>query len=141
MVYLTFGSAFNSYHKLRNEKFTEGENRSIFGKCANPSGHGHRYQIEITVAGEVSRGRPCVMSRSSIRALIEGVLASGFDHKDIGESFGPGFISSGENITRAVWDLVEGELEEDVKLVSVKVIETRKNAFVYGKGRDDGFLL
>jgi 6-pyruvoyltetrahydropterin/6-carboxytetrahydropterin synthase len=123
---------------MRNENLTEDENRDIFGKCANPSGHGHRYQIDITLAAEISRKRPCVVSRASIRKLTEEVLAPKFDHKDIGESFGPGFISSGENIARAVWSLIKDELEEEVTLVSVKVIETQKNAFVYREGRNDG---
>jgi 6-pyruvoyltetrahydropterin/6-carboxytetrahydropterin synthase len=122
---------------MRNENLTEDENRGIFGKCANPSGHGHRYRIDITLAAEVSQERPCVVSRALIRKLTKEVLAPKFDHKDIGESFGPGFISSGENIARAVWGLIQDELEEEVELVSVKVIETQKNAFVYREGHND----
>jgi 6-pyruvoyltetrahydropterin/6-carboxytetrahydropterin synthase len=131
MVHSTFRAEFNSFHKMRNENLTEQENLGIFGKCANPSGHGHRYQIEITLKAEVTRERPFVVSRSFIRKLIEEVLAPKFDHRDIGESFGPDFISSGENIAKAVWYLVRPVLDEKVELVSVKVIETRKNTFVY----------
>jgi len=116
---------------MQNDAFTEQENTRIFGKCANPSGHGHTYQIEVTLAGEISKERPHVVARPRIRRLVEEVLAPKFDHKDIGRSFGPGFISSGENIAKAVWDLIERELEEEVELVSVRVVETRKNAFVY----------
>jgi 6-pyruvoyltetrahydropterin/6-carboxytetrahydropterin synthase len=119
---------------MRNEAFSEKENRRIFGKCAHPSGHGHRYRIEVTLAADVSQERPYVVTRPDMRKLVEEILAPKFDHKDIGESFGPGFISSGENIAKAVWNLVQPELEACVQLVSVKVIETRKNAFVYREG-------
>jgi 6-pyruvoyltetrahydropterin/6-carboxytetrahydropterin synthase len=131
MVQCTFASSFNSFHRMRNEKLPEEENRRIFGKCAHPSGHGHRYRIEVTLAAEVTKERPYVVARPYIRRLVEEVIAPKFDHRDIGESFGPGFISSGENIAKAVWALIQPELEANVELISVKVIETRKNAFVY----------
>lgn len=137
MVHCTFASSFNSFHRMHNENLAEHENLQIFGKCANPSGHGHRYRIEITLAAELSDERPYVVAKPFMRRLVDRVLAPKFDHKDIGESFGPDFISSGENIAKAVWELVERELEDEVELISVKVIETRKNAFVYRKGALD----
>ncbi|MFH1756038.1 MAG: 6-carboxytetrahydropterin synthase [Candidatus Latescibacterota bacterium] len=131
MVHLTFTSAFNSFHKMRNNNIADGDNIQIFGKCANPSGHGHRYQIEITLGGYVTREHPFVAPRSLLIRLNDRILAPKFDHKDIGASFGPDFISSGENIAKAVWQLVQPELNDKVELLAVKIIETRKNSFVY----------
>ncbi len=44
---------FAASHRLHTEKLSEGENARVFGKCANPYGHGHNYVLEISVSGDV----------------------------------------------------------------------------------------
>jgi 6-pyruvoyltetrahydropterin/6-carboxytetrahydropterin synthase len=36
-------------HKLWNDDYSDQKNLEVFGKCANPTGHGHNYVIEVTV--------------------------------------------------------------------------------------------
>ena len=55
MIYLTRRAEFSSSHFYHNPEFTPEENRRIFGKCNNPHGHGHNYEVEITIRGEVDR--------------------------------------------------------------------------------------
>ncbi len=43
---------FAASHRLHTEKLSEGENARVFGKCANPYGHGHNYVLEISVSGD-----------------------------------------------------------------------------------------
>ncbi|NIM20620.1 MAG: hypothetical protein GTO51_10390 [Candidatus Latescibacteria bacterium] len=131
MTHLTFVSEFNSYHRMRSEALDDAENTRIFGKCANPSGHGHRYRIEVTLAAKVTEKRPYVLPRTEISRLVEEILAPKLRHRNVDEVFGPGFVSSGENLAKAIWNLIETELTTEVSLISVKVVETRKNAFVY----------
>ena len=50
---LTKVYSFSAAHRLHNEKFSDEENREIFGKCNNPNGHGHDYSLELTIGGEV----------------------------------------------------------------------------------------
>jgi 6-pyruvoyltetrahydropterin/6-carboxytetrahydropterin synthase len=45
--------SFSAAHRLHNDKFTEKENKEIFGKCNNPNGHGHDYSLELTLGGEI----------------------------------------------------------------------------------------
>jgi 6-pyruvoyltetrahydropterin/6-carboxytetrahydropterin synthase len=118
-----------------SQALSEAENLRVFGKCANPSGHGHRYRIEITVAAEVTNEKPYVIERAEINRLIREVLSPRFLNQDLDTTFGPGFISSGENVAKAVWDLIMSELDARISLISVKIVETHKNAFVY-KGED-----
>lgn len=40
---------FSAMHKLWNDKFNEKKNLDTFGKCANPTGHGHNYILEVAV--------------------------------------------------------------------------------------------
>ena len=132
MVYLTFVAEFNAFHRMASDALTDEANLATFGKCANPSGHGHRYRLEITVKGQVSQEKPFVMKRTKIENTIEKIIAPKFDHTDLNSIFGVGFISSGENLAREVWKLLEKSLDGAATLVFVKVIETNKNAFGYG---------
>jgi len=40
---LSFSLRFYAGHKLSSPLFDERQNREVYGKCANPSGHGHDY--------------------------------------------------------------------------------------------------
>jgi hypothetical protein len=44
---------FAAAHRLHTPSLSEEENRRIFGKCNNPSGHGHNYQVEPAVEVEL----------------------------------------------------------------------------------------
>jgi len=132
MVYLTFAYEFNAYHKLWNRELSSEENVSLFGKCANPSGHGHLYRLEITLKRRISREQPFVLSRKEISNIVEGTLSPRLAFCDFNAVFGDGFISSGENIARSVWRMLKESINDRVKLVSVRVIETEKNSFTFG---------
>lgn len=49
MIYYGEKFDFAAMHKLWNEKFSDEENFRVFGKCANPTGHGHNYTTEVVV--------------------------------------------------------------------------------------------
>ncbi len=51
MIYLTRREHFCSSHRLFNPAYTEAKNVEVYGKCASPNGHGHNYELEVTVAG------------------------------------------------------------------------------------------
>lgn len=40
---------FSAMHKLWSEALSESKNFELFGKCANPAGHGHNYILEVAV--------------------------------------------------------------------------------------------
>jgi len=138
MVYFTVAAEFNAIHRLWNEDFDEAENIRVFAECANPSGHGHRYRIEVTFASEVSAERPFVVERGTVRKLIESVLAPKLQNANLDTTFGvDGFISTGENVTKAIWKILAEHIPADVSLTAVRVIETPKNSFAYfGKDAD-----
>jgi 6-pyruvoyltetrahydropterin/6-carboxytetrahydropterin synthase len=46
---------FAASHRLHSPALSDEENRRAYGKCNNPHGHGHNYEVEITVRGEVDR--------------------------------------------------------------------------------------
>jgi 6-pyruvoyltetrahydropterin/6-carboxytetrahydropterin synthase len=114
-----------------NADMPQEENLATFGKCANPGGHGHTYRLEITFKRAVSPSEPFVISRREIAGLIDEVLEPRLAYADLNRAFGDGCIASGEQIARAVWELIEREFKSEARLASVRVIETKKNSFVY----------
>jgi 6-pyruvoyltetrahydropterin/6-carboxytetrahydropterin synthase len=132
MVYLTFLWAFNAVHRLWNPALSRAQNIDAFGECCNTSGHGHRYRLEVTVAAQVDHARPVAMERGALRRLVDETLSPGLHNRDMDTAFGrKGFISTGENVVREIWELIAPALPEGVSLTRVKVIETRKNSFTY----------
>ena len=53
MVYVTRRETFSSAHRLYNPSWSDEKNDKVFGKCNNPNGHGHKYTLEVVVAGDV----------------------------------------------------------------------------------------
>ena len=52
---LTRRYRFSAVHVLSRSDWPQERNREVYGKCANPAGHGHDYGLEITVTGPIDR--------------------------------------------------------------------------------------
>lgn len=120
-------------HTLRSARLNESENEAIFGKCANPSGHGHDYGIEFIVHAE-SLHDDTVIARGTLGELIDAHVTPRFAYRNLNESFGETFITSGENLARVAWELLAPHLPNGVRL-TIRLEETRKNSFVYAGPR------
>ena len=44
---------FNAAHRLHNPAWSDEKNREVFGLCNNPNWHGHNYELEVGVTGEI----------------------------------------------------------------------------------------
>jgi 6-pyruvoyl-tetrahydropterin synthase len=52
-VIATWREAFTAGHRLYIPAFSNDRNREVFGKCNNPSGHGHHYVLKVSVTGPI----------------------------------------------------------------------------------------
>src|SRR5687767_14322446 len=52
MVRLSQKFEFSAAHQLCNRSLSDEENRRLFGKCSNPHGHGHNYELQVTITGK-----------------------------------------------------------------------------------------
>lgn len=120
---------FSAAHTLRSPHLSEDENRRVYGKCANPSGHGHDYILEFRLSADRLTD-DAVFGRGALDQLIDKHIAPRFDRKDVNETLGPDFISSGENLAVAAHRLLVSYMPSGVSL-EVHLIETEKNSFVY----------
>ena len=129
-VCLTRVFNFSAGHRLFIEGLSEEENIKIFDKCANPSGHGHDYRVEIMVTGEISKETGMIIDRKNID---EGMweIVNDFDYKRIDLEI-PYFkknLSTVENITLYIWDKLYKKYES--QLAYVKVWENERSYFEY----------
>lgn len=132
MVSLTQSYEFSASHRLYNPDFTDEENARVFGKCANPNGHGHNYVIEVTVRGPVNPELGTVVDLAEMSRAIREQVLNRFDHKYLNtdciefRSLNP----TVENIATVIWQLLVGEFGH-AELSVVRVWETPKTFAEY----------
>jgi len=118
-------------HRLRAESLSEEENRTSYGKCNNPHGHGHNYVVEVLVSGEVNRDTGMVVNMAALDEAVQTAVLERFDHTNL--NFDPLFVNqvpTTENLTKAVFDVLKHALPAG-KLECVRVEETENNFFQY----------
>src|SRR5918993_222880 len=77
---------FNAAHRVHNPKFSDQWNREMFGECSNPNYHGHNYELELTVEGEISPDTGYVMDLNHLKKLAQERLLR---HPGPGAASGP----------------------------------------------------
>ncbi len=128
--------AFSASHRLHCPELSEEENRSIFGKCNNPNGHGHNYRIEVAAAvdvdDEVKSGQP--FSARFIEEIVKETVVDRFDHKNLNADCAEfaKLNPSVENIARICYELLREPIRNTgVELREVCVWETEKTSCTY----------
>ncbi len=121
-------SSFSAAHCLRRPGLSEAANRAIYGKCANPNGHGHRYTVQATIAGAIDERTGTVFDLMQLAGGLERALAP-WDrrHLDLETDEFRSSPSTGENIVRALWPRLDEAL--DRRLARVRLFETSNNRF------------
>ena len=131
VVHLSRRYSFSASHRLYTDHLSFEENEAIFGKCANPNGHGHNYGLTVTVAGPVDEPTGYVMPLDALDAVVRRNVLDAYDHRYLNldvEDY-VDLVPTGENIARRVWERLEGDLGGLLRRVVVD--ETRNNRFEY----------
>ncbi|GMU84287.1 MAG: hypothetical protein AMXMBFR47_41570 [Planctomycetota bacterium] len=127
MVHLTQQFEFSAAHRLHCPSLSDAENRATFGKCNNPSGHGHNYILEVTVAGEPDARSGAVLPLPAFETLVKERVVDRLDHTHLNLDT-PQFREvnpSVENIARVIWSMLAGHVAP-ARLAKVRVYETPK---------------
>jgi hypothetical protein len=53
-AYVTRLESFSAAHRLHSPFLSDDDNRTLYGKCNHENYHGHNYDVEVTVKGEVN---------------------------------------------------------------------------------------
>jgi 6-pyruvoyltetrahydropterin/6-carboxytetrahydropterin synthase len=136
-VRLVSGSHFSAAHRLHRDDWDEETNRRVFEKCNNPHGHGHTYELEVTVEGEIDPETGYVMDFAKLKRTVEERVLARLDrrHLNFDVDFLAGRNPTAENIVVGIWGQLEGRVAP-ARLVRVALNETEKNRVVYEGGRD-----
>lgn len=127
MVYLTRVEHFNAAHRLYNEHWSDEQNVSVFGKCANANWHGHNYELHVTVKGEPNAETGFIFNAKLLGILIRDIIIERVDHRNLNMDvdFMKGKFTSAENFAVGIWNELKPHVEKDGALLhSVKLYET-----------------
>lgn len=135
MVYVTRRAQFSAAHRLHNPELSDEENRRIYDKCNNPSGHGHNYELEVTVVGEPDPSTGMVIDLKTLKQIIHEHVIEKLDHKHLNYDvdFMRGVIPTAENIAMKIWNELEPRISHG-KLYSIKLYESQNNIVDYRGG-------
>lgn len=116
-------------HRLHTDAISPDENRSTYGKCNNPHGHGHNYTVEVLVAGQVDKETGMVMNLVDLDEVVQTKVIARFDHTNL--NFDPLFanrVPTTENLCRAVFSILSDAIPAN-RLEYVRIEETENNFF------------
>ena len=130
-AYLTVSNHFSAAHRLALPQLSEAENREIYGKCASPNGHGHNYQVEVTIKGQIDSRTGMIVDLGELQNIIARHVIDRFDHTFLNKDV-PYFTSvvpTAENIVLRICQLLWHPIAEiGATLHKVKLIESQNNS-------------
>jgi 6-pyruvoyltetrahydropterin/6-carboxytetrahydropterin synthase len=116
-------------HRLHAPSLTDGRNREIYGKCANPHGHGHNYTVEVLVGGDIDQATGMVCDLAELDGCVAREVLEPFDHQNLNslDAF-RNRVPTTENLCIEIEKRLREALRRDLSL-KVRVEETGKNFF------------
>lgn len=123
---------FNAAHRLFRKDWSDDRNFEVFGKCSYPNYHGHNYEVEVSVTGEVDPETGFVIDLNDLKRIIEVNVEEPFDHRNFNLDV-PEFqklIPTAENISIVIFNRLRPHISEDLDL-SIKLYETARNIVTY----------
>jgi 6-pyruvoyltetrahydropterin/6-carboxytetrahydropterin synthase len=133
MVYLSRKYQFSASHRLHSPYLTAQENLETYGKCNNPWGHGHNYEVELTVSGPVHPVTGRVVDLALLDSVAEQQILAPFGYRDLNQEI-PVFrttVPTTENLgleldrrLRVVWPEIFGA---GPQLQKIRIWETERN--------------
>lgn len=121
-------SSFNAAHRLHVKSFSNADNQKLYGKCNNPAGHGHRYDVECVVTGKLDESSGALQSLEDMQRELDSALARwNYKHLDLETEDFADRPSTGENIVQVLWDRLSESLAAE--LWGLRLWETESNLF------------
>jgi 6-pyruvoyltetrahydropterin/6-carboxytetrahydropterin synthase len=126
---------FNAAHRLHNPTQSDQWNRDTFGPCNNPHFHGHNYELDVIVEGEIDAETGYVIDVGVLKRMVEETVIQQLDHRNLNLEV-PWFrdhIPSAENIAVFIWHLIEPRIPRG-RLQRIRLWETPRNYVDYEGG-------
>jgi 6-pyruvoyltetrahydropterin/6-carboxytetrahydropterin synthase len=124
---------FSAAHRLHRDDWTEERNVEVFGLCASPNWHGHNYELDVTVEGEIDPETGFVYDLKQLRDLVEERVIGDVDHRNLNldVQWMANLNPTTENLVVAIWERLEGGMPAGVRIVRLVLYETPRNYVEY----------
>jgi len=123
---------FNAAHRLNNPNWSAEKNKEIFGLCNNTNYHGHNYELEVKLIGDVNPETGYVYDMKDLADIIKSEIEDRFDHKNLNldtVEFS-NMIPSAENIAYVIYNILRGKIDTKYD-ICIKLWETPRNYVEY----------
>lgn len=123
---------FHSAHRLNNPKWSDEENKKVFGVCNNPNYHGHNYEVHFSVSGNLNEETGYVIDLKVLNEILDKEIIDRFDHKNLNldvKEFA-NLNPTAENIARIIYEIMRAKIDKNLE-IKVTLYETPKNYVVY----------
>lgn len=123
---------FNAAHRLHNPGWSDEQNIKMFGLCNNPLYHGHNYDLEVKIVGEIDPQTGYLIDLKYLKDIIKEEIEDRFDHKNLNLEC-PEFKDlnpTAENICVVIWHILRAKMESKYDIV-VRLYETPRNYVEY----------
>ena len=123
---------FNAAHRLHNPNWSDEKNASFYGKCNNPNYHGHNYNLEVTITGELNLESGYLIDIKDLSDIIKEEILTPFDHKNLNldvEDF-KNIIPTAENMSIVMYNKLRNRIDNNLE-IKIKLYETERNAVIY----------
>lgn len=124
---------FNAAHRLHNPNWSVEKNQEVFGACNNPNFHGHNYNLEVLIKGQVQQETGYVIDTKILKTIIKEEVEIPFDHKNLNldtEEF-KALNPTAENIAYVIYNKIRTRLADGLEL-KIVLYETERNFVQFG---------
>lgn len=123
---------FNAAHRLYRKDWSEQKNAEVFGLCSNPFFHGHNYDLEVKVTGEVDPETGYVIDLKILKDIIREEVLDKFDHRNLNEDTEEfrHLNPTAEHIAWVIYEKIRKRLDPRYD-IQVKLYETERNFVEY----------
>jgi 6-pyruvoyltetrahydropterin/6-carboxytetrahydropterin synthase len=136
MIRVTRKYRFSASHRLHAHGLSDVENANLYGKCNNPYGHGHDYEIEVSARGPLEPRSGRAIDPAALDRLVEEQVLRPFDHKYLNTE-SPAFqelVPTTENLAREIYARLQASWNSVFPgpwpvLDKVRIAETPRNIF------------
>ncbi len=137
LLFVTRTYDFSASHRLHSPALPNAENAALFGKCNWENGHGHNYEIEVTLTGDPDPATGQLWGSMCLDQIVKEQVLDPYDHKHLNydtadfRTLNP----TSENLTVVIWNNLSRRLSREAthgaRLHRVAVRETARNYFEY----------
>ena len=120
---------FAAAHRLHSDLLSEQENERLYGKCHNPSGHGHNFVLEVTVEGEPDEKTGMIANIVEVDNAVNALIVDRYDHKNLNQDIDElkNRVVTSEILAAEIFRILDGKLP--AKLARVRLYETARSYF------------